>query len=136
MILTTTNGGIFKAATELSLLMKVCILCNERGHFSVMLVLQNCTDCLQVLPGSSCETFPKSSNGTYDVSNVKVEEDIAIKEEVDVKAEKDIGNGEEEWIHIKDEENIYSEEEGEEDIDTIEDVDVNIKEEVSCEGTV
>jgi hypothetical protein len=138
MILRTTNGGIFKAATDLSVLMKVyIILCHERGHFSVMLVLQSCTDCVQVLPGSSCETFPKSSNGTYDVRSAKVEDDIDIKEVKDVKAEKGIGNEEEECIDINDEEGICSEEdEEEEDIDTKEDGDVNIKEEVSCDGTV
>jgi len=138
MILRTTNGGIFKAATDLSVLMKVyIILCHERGNFSVMLVLQSGTDCVQVLPGSSCETFPKSSNGTYDVRSVKVEDDIDIKEVKDVKAEKGIGNEEEECIDIKDEEGICSEEdEEEEDIDTKEDGDVNIKEEVSCDGTV
>jgi hypothetical protein len=87
-----------------------------------MLVLQSCTDYLDILPGSSCETFPKSSDGTYDVSNVKDEEDV--------KAEKVIGNEE-------DKEGIYSEEEEEEgDIGTKEDEDVNIKEEVSCEDKV
>ena len=132
------NGGIFKAATELSFFMKVYIIfCHERGHINVMVVLQSCTDSRHVLPGSSTETFPTSSDGTYDVCNVKIEEDIDIKEEEDVKAEKGIGSEEEECIDIKDEEGIYSEEgEVEEDIDTKEDADVNIKEEVSCEGTV
>jgi hypothetical protein len=102
-----------------------------------MVVLQSCTDSLQVLPGSSCETFPTSSDGTYDVSNVKFEKDIDNKEEEDVKAEKGLGSEEEECIDIKDEAGIYSEEEEEEeDIDTKEDEDVSIKEEVSCEGTV
>jgi hypothetical protein len=137
MILTATNGGIFKAATELSVLMKVyIIICHERGHINVMVVLQSCTDSLHIMPGTSCETIVASSDGTYDVSNVKVEEDIDIKEEVDVKAEKDIGNEGGECIDIKDEESIYSEEEKEEDADTKEVEDVNIKEEVSCEGTV
>jgi len=133
------DGGIFKAATELSVLMKVyIILCHDRGHVNAMLVLQSCTDSLQVLPVSSCETFPAPSDGTYDVSNVKVEEDIDIKEEENVKAEKGLCNEEEECIDIKDEEGVYSEEEEAEDIDTKDDDDndVNIKEEVSCEGTV
>jgi hypothetical protein len=130
------DGGIFKA--ELSVLMKVnIIICHERGHINVMVVLQSCTDSQHVLPGSSCETFPTSSDGTYDVCNVKVEEDTDIKEEEDVKAGNGIGNEEEECIDIKDEEGIYSEEEKvEEDIDTKADEDVNIKEEVSCEGAV
>jgi hypothetical protein len=76
------------------------------GQFNVMLFLQSCTDPLQVLPGLSFETFPSSSNGTYDVGNVKFEDDIDIKEE----------------------EGIHSEEEEEEEVD--------IEEEVSCEDTV
>jgi hypothetical protein len=131
--------GIFREATELSVLMKVYIIfCYERGHINVTVVLQSCTDSLHVLSGSSCETFPTSSDGTYDVSNIKVEEDIDIKgvEEEDMEAEKGIGNEEDECIDIKDEEGIYSEEEEEEDIDTKEDEDINIKEEVSCGGTV
>ena len=129
------NVGVFKAATELSVLMEVyIILCHEWGHINVMVVLQSCTDSLHVLPGSSCETFPTSSDGTYDVSNLKVEEDIDIKEEEeeDVKAEKGIGNEEEECLDIKHEEGIYTEEEEEEveAMDTKED-DVDVKEEVS-----
>jgi hypothetical protein len=95
-----------------------------------MLVLQSCTASLQILPGSSCETFPSSSDGTYDVGNIKFEEDIDIKEEekVNVKAEKGIGSEEEECIDIKDEEGIHSEEEEEKDMD--------IESEVSCEDTV
>jgi hypothetical protein len=123
------NGGIFKAAAQLSALLKVyTIPCHDRGHINVMLVLQSCTDSLRRLPGSSCETFPTSSDGTYDVSNIKVEKDIDIKEENVI--------AEEECIDIKDEEGLYSEEEEEEDIDTKEDEDENIKVEVSCEGTV
>jgi hypothetical protein len=92
------------------------------------LVLQSCTDPLQVPPGSSCETFPSSSDGTY-VGNIKFEEDIDIKEEekVNVKAEKGIGSEEEECIDIKDEVVIHSEEEERGDMD---------REEVSCEDTV
>jgi len=52
--------------------------------------MKSCTDSLQVLSGSSCETFPSSSDGTYDVGNVKFEEDKDIKEEekVNVQEEK------------------------------------------------
>jgi len=93
-----------------------------------MFVLQSCTDSLQVLPGSSSEMFPSLSDGTCDVSNVKVEEhlDMQGEEEVNVKTE------EEEYIDIKHEDGIYIEEEGEEEenIDTNEDEDVDIKEEV------
>ena len=108
-----------------------------RGHINVMLVLQSCTDPLQVMAGSSSETFPSSSDGTYDVSNIKVEEDIDMPEfeVVNVKTEKVIFSDEEECIDIKDEEGMYSEEE-EEDLDTQEEEDVKIREEVSCEDTL
>jgi len=46
-----------------------------------MLVLQSCTDSLQVMAGSSNQTFPTSSDGTYNVSNIEVEEDIVVKDE-------------------------------------------------------
>jgi len=46
-----------------------------------MLVLQNCTDSLQVLPGSSSETFPTSSDGTCDVSNTAFQQDAVVVEE-------------------------------------------------------
>ena len=50
------------------------------GHIYVMLVLQSCTDSLQVPPGSSSETFPSSSDGTCDVSNTAVQQDIVVIE--------------------------------------------------------
>jgi hypothetical protein len=93
-----------------------------------MLVLQSCTDPLQVLPGLSNETFPTSSDGTCDVSNVEVEEGLDMQwEEVNVKTE------EEESIDIKHEDGIYikEEKEEEEEIYTKGDEDVEIKEEVS-----
>jgi hypothetical protein len=104
-----------------------------------MLVLQSCTDPLQVLPGSSYGTFPSSSDGTYGIGNTKFEEDIIKEEEkVVVKAEKGEDIDEEVCIDIKDEEGIHSEEEEEaleEDMD-IEEKDIDITEEVSCEDTV
>ena len=126
---------LYKAATVLSALMEeYSIPCHDRGHINVMLVLQSCTDPLEVMAASSTETFPTSSDGTYDIGNVKVEKEVDIEweEEVNVKTER-----EEECIDIKDEEGIYSEEEEkEEDIYTQEEEDVEIKEEVSCEDTV
>jgi hypothetical protein len=89
-----------------------------------------CTDSQQDLPGSACETFPTLSNGTYDVGNVKIEEDIDTKEEEDeddVKPDKDVGYKEEEWIDIKREGDVYSEEEEEEDIDRKEQEDGKFK---------
>jgi len=102
--------------------------CYDRGHVNDMFVLQSSTDSMQVLQGSSSEMFPTSSDGTYDVSNIKLEEEIDIKEEDEV-------NVKEEEIDIKDEEGIYSEEE-EEDRHTKEYKDVEVKEEVRCEDAV
>ena len=111
------------------------IPCQDRGHINVVLVLQSCTDSVQVMAGSCTETFPTSSDGTYIFGNVKVEEHIDIKEEedVNVKTERVIFSEEVEYIDIKDEDCIYSEEEREEeeDIYTKEEDDVEIKEEVS-----
>jgi hypothetical protein len=100
-----------------------------------MLVLQSCTDPLQVLPGSSSETFPTSSDCIYDVSNIKFEEDLDMQEEVE---EVNVKTEEEECIYIKHEDGICSEEEKEQEegIDTKEDKDVHVKEEVSCEDTL
>jgi alpha-D-ribose 1-methylphosphonate 5-phosphate C-P lyase len=90
---------MYKAATVLSALMKVyTIPCHDRGDINVMLVLQSCRDPLRVLPSSSIETFPSSSDGTYDVGNVKVEEDVDVIGEIftAVNNEIDIGIKQEE----------------------------------------
>jgi len=50
------------------------------GHINGMLVLQSCTDSLQVLPGSSSETFPTPSDGTCDVGNTAVQQDVLVEE--------------------------------------------------------
>jgi hypothetical protein len=85
------------------------------------------------MAGSSNETFAPS-DCTYGVGNIKVEEDMAMREvgEVNVKTEKDIGSEEDECMDIKDEEGIYSEQD-EEGLYTKEEEGVDIKEEVSCE---
>ena len=85
------------------------------------------------MASSSSETFPTSSDGTYDVGNVKFEEDVNIKwEEVNVKTEKIIDSEEEECVDIKYKDGIYGEEEEEEeDIDTQAEEDIEIKEKVS-----
>jgi len=70
----------------------------SRLRVNVMLVLQSCTDSLQVLPGSASETFPTSSDGTCDVSNTAVQQDVAIVEE------RSIAVNEEAPIGIKEEE--------------------------------
>ena len=72
--------------------------CHDRGHINVMLVLQSCTDSLRVLPGSSSETFPTSSDSACNFSNTEIEEDVDIKEEgfITIKEEVDIGIKQEE----------------------------------------
>jgi len=119
---------ICKTATVPSGLMKVyTIPYHNTGHINVMLVLQSCTDSLHILPRSSSDTSPASSDGTCDVSNVKVEADLDMQGEgeVNVKTE------EEECIDIKHEDGMYIKEvkKEEEDIDTTED-DIDVKEEV------
>jgi len=63
------------------------------GHINVMLVLQSCTDPLYILPSSSSETFATSSDGTYDVGNIKFEEDVDVIEKsfIAINKEADIG---------------------------------------------
>jgi len=88
-------------------------------HINVMLVLQSCTDSLQVMADSSAETFPTASDGTYDVGNIQDEDrDMQEEGEVNVQTEKVIVSEEEECRDIKNEEGVYSEEEEEENIDT------------------
>ena len=129
---------LYKAAAVISVLMKVySIASHDRGHINVMLVLQSCTDSIQVMADSSTETFPTSSVGTYDVGNVKFEEHTDIKEEeeeVNVKSENITVSEEVESMDIKDEDCIYSEEDRdgeEEDVNKEEEEDVRIQEEVS-----
>jgi len=43
---------------------------HDKFHFNVMLVLQSCTDSLQVLAASYCESFPSSYDGAYDIGNI------------------------------------------------------------------
>jgi hypothetical protein len=77
------------------------------------LILQSCTDSLQGTPDSSTDTFPTSSDGTVDVGNIKIGEDLDIKEEeeeVNVKTGKVLGSEEEKCIDIRDEDCICSEE--------------------------
>ena len=68
------------------------------GHINVMLVLQSCTDPLQVLAGSSNETFPTPSDGTCDVSNTAVQRVVVFVEEcfIAVNEEAPIGMKQEE----------------------------------------
>ena len=71
---TVTVFRKYKAATDSTPFLVMT------GHINVVLVLQSCTDSLQVLPGSSSETFPSSSDGTCDVSNTAVQQDTVVVE--------------------------------------------------------
>ena len=51
------------------------------GYINVMLVLQSCTVSLQVLSGWSNEMLPTSSDGTCDVSNTAVQQDVVVIED-------------------------------------------------------
>jgi hypothetical protein len=64
----------------------------------VRLVLQSCADPLYILPVSSTETFLASSDSSYGVGNIKVEEDIDVMEEsfIAINEEVDISFKEEE----------------------------------------
>jgi len=140
MISIVIMEGISKATAVLLVLMKVyTISCHDRDYFNVILVLQSCTHSLHILPGSCSDTYATSSDCTYHVGNMNVEEDFDMqveRREVNVKTEKSIDSEEEECIAIKDED-IYSEEEEEvEDIDIKEEEDAGIKEEVSLESTM
>ena len=93
MILTVIMEGISKAPAVLSVLMKVCTIpCHDRGHISIMLVLQSCSDPLHILPGSSSET-----NATSDVvcnfSNIKVKEDVDVIEEIFIVIHAEVDRG-------------------------------------------
>jgi len=63
------------------------------GHINVMLVLQSCTDSLHILPGSSSETFPTPSDGTCDVSNTAVQQDVVVVEERSMAVNKEVPTG-------------------------------------------
>ena len=96
--LTVIVLKMYKEAAVISAVMKLCsIPCYDRGHINVMLVLQSCTDSLQVLPGSSGEIFPTPSDGVCNFSNIEVEEDVGVKEEgfIAIKEEVDIGTKQE-----------------------------------------
>jgi hypothetical protein len=61
-----------------------------------MLVLQSSTDSLQDLPSTSSEIFPTSSDCTYGVGNVRVEEDVDVTVEIAANRQADTGIRQEE----------------------------------------
>jgi len=58
-----------------------------------MLVLQSCTASLQVLPGSSSETFPTPSDVTCDVSNTAVQQDAVVIEDRSIAVNEEVPTG-------------------------------------------
>jgi len=57
------------------------------------LVLQSCTDSLQVPPGSSSETSPTPSDVTCDVSNAAVQQDVLVVEECSIAVNEEAPTG-------------------------------------------
>jgi hypothetical protein len=85
---------MYEAAAVISGLMKVyTVPCHDKGHINVVLVLQSCTDSLRVLSSSSNETFPTSTNGTYDFGNMKFEKDVDVIEESSIAMNKEVDIG-------------------------------------------
>jgi hypothetical protein len=94
---------LYEGAAIISVLVKVyTIPCHDTGHNNIMLVLQSCTDPLDVLPGSSSETFPSSDGACY-FRNTEVEDDVDVKEDgfLAISEELDIGIKQEEIAEDK-----------------------------------
>ena len=88
---------MYKAAAVLSALMTVCAVpCHDRGHINVMLVLQSCTDALHIPPVS--EKYAAPSDGSWNSSNIEVEDDDDVIEEafIAINKEGDVGIKQEE----------------------------------------
>ena len=85
--------GIPKAATILSALMKIyAIPCHDRGHISIILVLQSSSDPLHIVPGVSSETTA-TSGGVCNFSNLEFEEDIDVIEGVYLSINEEVDRG-------------------------------------------
>jgi hypothetical protein len=99
--LLASQEGLFSVTFIFILVMILTVKMHsfhDRGQINVMFILQSCRDSLHILSGSSSETFPTSSDGTYDVSNTEFEWDVVVIEEgfVAVNGEVDIGIKQEE----------------------------------------
>ena len=93
MILTVIMEGIYKAATVLSALMKVCTIpCHDRGHIDVIFVLQSCSDSLLIPPSLSSQTNA-TSDCVCNFSNIVVEEAMNEIEEVFVSINEEVDRG-------------------------------------------
>jgi len=127
--------GMYKPASVLSVLMKVCtILFHDKSSVYYYFGFSE----LHINAASSArsifETFPTSSDDTYDVGNMKfdIDKKEEEEEEVNVKTEKVIVSEEGICIDIKCEESLHIEEveEKEEDMDIRAEEDIAIKEKV------
>ena len=130
--------GMYKSAIVLPVLMNVCtILFHDKSSVYYYFGFSE----LHINAASSArsifETFPTSSDDTYDVGNMKFdihikEEEEEEEEEVNVKTEKVIVSEEGICIDIKCEESLHIEEveEKEEDMDIRAEEDIAIKEKV------
>jgi len=93
MILTVIMEGIYKAATVVSVFMKVyTIPCHDRGHINVMLVLQSCSDSLHILPSLSIQTNAPS-DGLCNFNSIEMAEDEDEIEEVFMYINEDMDRG-------------------------------------------
>ena len=85
--------GISKAATVLSVLMKVCTIpCHDGCYCNVVLVLQSCSDPLHILPSSSSGTNA-TSDFVCNLSNIEVEEDVDVIEEIFISINEEVDRG-------------------------------------------
>jgi hypothetical protein len=69
------------------------IPCHDRSHINVSLILQSCTVSVQVLPGSSSDTLPTSSDGVCYSSNIEVKEGVRVNEEGFIAINEDVPIG-------------------------------------------
>jgi len=93
MILTVILEGISKAARVLPVLMKVCSIPHHyRGYLYFVLVLQNCSDSLHILPSSSSQTNA-TSGGVCNFSDTDVEENVDVIEELFISINEEVDRG-------------------------------------------
>ena len=84
---------MYEGATVLSTLITVySISCHGKGHINVMLVLQSCTDSVDILPGLSHEPYETSYDGACNIGSIG-EEDVDIIEEGFVYINKEVNIG-------------------------------------------
>ena len=127
------NLRMYKAAAVLSGLIKVCTVpFHDKSSLQCYVGFTELHRFSASTAGFIFETFPTSSDGTYNIGNMNCDIDIKEEEVVKVKTEKVISSEEEKCIDIKDEEDLHGEEEEEEkeDMDIQEEEDIKIKEEV------